>query len=128
MTDVQPRPGQCAGLEEVGGEDRVRLAAQEAGPGLLVALGRGLDPVGFEDLPHRGGGDRDPQGGQLAVDAPVAPVEVLSGQAQDEGLDAADGGRPAWPFRTGRLGMVAAEQVAVPTQDGVGGDDQVQLP
>ena len=48
--------------------------------------GRGLDPVGLEDLPDRGGGDLDPEGGQLAVDSPVAPARVLPGQAQDEGL------------------------------------------
>jgi hypothetical protein len=42
--DVQPCSGQCPGLEEVGGEDRVCLAAQEA----LVwwsRCGRGSMPV-----------------------------------------------------------------------------------
>jgi hypothetical protein len=37
------------------------------------------------------------------------------------------GGRSAGPFWAGCLGVVAAEEVAVPAQDGVGGDDQVQL-
>jgi hypothetical protein len=58
--DVQPRAGQCPGLEEIGGEDRLCLAAQEGGPGLAVALGRRFDPVGPEDLPDRGGGDLEP--------------------------------------------------------------------
>jgi hypothetical protein len=69
--DLQPRAGQYSGFEEVGGEDRMCLAAQKDGPGLAVALGCGLDAVGFEDLPHRGGRDLDPQGGQFAVGSPV---------------------------------------------------------
>jgi hypothetical protein len=67
----------------------VCLAAEEGGPGLAVALGRGLDPVALEDFPDRGGGELDAEGGQFAVDASVAPVRVLPRQAQDEGLDAA---------------------------------------
>lgn len=37
------------------------------------------------------------------------------------------GGRPTWAFWAGYLGVVAPEEVAVPAQDGVGRDDQVQL-
>jgi hypothetical protein len=104
----------ATGLEEVGGEDRSRLAAQEGGPGLAVALRRGFDPVGLKDFPDRGGGDLDPQGGQLAVDSPVSPARVFPRQAQDEGLNAADRGWPARPLRSGLFGVVASEQVAVP--------------
>jgi hypothetical protein len=107
--DVQSGPGQGAGFEEVGGEDRVGLAAQERGPGLVVALGCRLDPVVLEDLPYRRGGDLDAERGQLAVDAPVASTGVLSGQAQDEGLDAAVAGWSTWPFGAGLIGVVAAE-------------------
>jgi hypothetical protein len=35
--------------------------------------------------------------------------------------------RSARPFRAGHLCVVAAEHIAVPTQDRIGGDDQVQL-
>jgi hypothetical protein len=125
---VQARSGQRSGLEEVGGEDRVCLAAQEGGPGLMVALGYGLDSVALQDFPHGGGGDRDAESGQLAVDASVAPTGVLPRQAHDEGSDTANRRRPAGPFRAGRVGVVTAEQVAVPTQNGIGRDDQVQLP
>jgi transposase len=58
-----------ADLEEVGGEDRMRLAAEECGPGLAAALWRGLDPGVLEDLPDRGRGDPDAEAGQLAVDS-----------------------------------------------------------
>jgi hypothetical protein len=77
--------------------------------GLAVALGCGLDPVALEDLAYRGGGDLDSQYGQFAVGASVAPVRVLPGQAQGEGLDAAVGGRPAGSFRSGCFGVVVAE-------------------
>ncbi|KUL43753.1 hypothetical protein ADL28_42215 [Streptomyces violaceusniger] len=69
--------------------------------------------MGLEDFPDSGGGEPDFQGGELAVDSPVAPVGVLPGQAEDEGLDAADGGRSARPFRAGNLGVATAEQIAV---------------
>ncbi|WP_165824569.1 hypothetical protein [Micromonospora globispora] len=100
---VQPRSGQRSGFEEVGGEDRTSLAAQEGGPGLMATPGRGFDPVGLEDFPDGGGGDFDAQASQFAVDSPVAPARVFPRQAQDERLDAADGGWPAGPFRPGLL-------------------------
>ena len=39
------RPGQGADLEEIAGEQRVGLAAQEVGPGGVRAFGRGWDAV-----------------------------------------------------------------------------------
>ena len=87
----------------------------------------GLDAVGLEDLPDGGGCDLDGEGGEFAVDSPVAPAGVFSREAQDEGADAAGGGRSAGLFGARRLGVAAAQQVAVPAQDGVGGDDQMEL-
>lgn len=48
--DVKTRPGQGSGLEEVAGEQRVGLAAQEVGPGRALPFGRGWDAVLAEDL------------------------------------------------------------------------------
>ena len=79
--DVQPRSGQGAGFEEVGGEEGVRLAAQEGGPGEVVAVGRGRDAVGCEDFPDGGGGDLDDEGGEFAVDSSVAPAGVVAREA-----------------------------------------------
>jgi hypothetical protein len=61
----------------------------------VVAVGRGLDVVGFEDLPDGGGHGLDSQGGEFAVDSAVTPAGVLACQAQDEGSNAADAGRSA---------------------------------
>jgi hypothetical protein len=69
----------------------VGLAVQESGPGLAVAFGSGIDPVRPEDLPHRGGCELDAEDSEFAVDPSVAPPGVLTGQAQDESLDAAGG-------------------------------------
>jgi transcriptional regulator with XRE-family HTH domain len=57
----------------------VCLAAEEGGPGLAIALGRGLDPVGVEDFPDCGGGYLDPQGGQLDGAAAMAAVLDMVG-------------------------------------------------
>lgn len=104
------------------------LAAQERGPGLVVPFERGLDPERPEDLPHGGGCDLDAEGGELAVDAPVAPPAVLAGQTQDEGRDLAAGRRSAGPLVAGGVGVAAAPEVTVPPQGRVRGDDQVQSP
>jgi hypothetical protein len=105
----------------------VGLAAQERGPGLTVTLGRRLDPVLLQDLPHGGGCDLDTEDREFAVDPSVAPPTVLAGQSQDESLDAAAGRWTAGPLSTGGVG-VAAHEVPVPPQNRVRGDDQVQLP
>jgi hypothetical protein len=102
----------------------MRLAAQEGGPGEMVAVGRGLDAVGLEDLPDSGGRNLDSQGGEFTVDSPVAPAGVLARQAQNKGSDAADGGTSTGSLGVRDSGVAAAQQVAVPAQDGVGGDDQ----
>jgi hypothetical protein len=48
--DVQASADQGSGLEEVTCEQRFGLAAQEAGPGGVQALGR-VDAVFLEDFP-----------------------------------------------------------------------------
>ena len=63
---------------------------------------------------------------ELAVDSSVTPARVVASHAEDERADAADGGRSSRPLGVGYPGVVAAQQVVVPAQDGVGGDDQVK--
>jgi hypothetical protein len=61
------------------------------------------------------------------VDSAVSPTGIVARQAQDEGSDAADGGASAGLFWARCAGVAAAQKVAVPAQDGVGGDDQMEL-
>jgi hypothetical protein len=64
------------------------------------------------------------KGGELIVDAPVAPALVLTRQAQNEGLDRAAGWGAAGILATGGVGVPAADEIAVPAQNRVRGDDQ----
>jgi hypothetical protein len=76
--DVQTRPSLGADLEEIAGEQRLGLAAQEVSPGGALSFGRGRDAVLLEDLPDGGGGDCDTERRELAVDSAVAPHEAFS--------------------------------------------------
>jgi hypothetical protein len=91
----QPCSGQGTNFEKVGGEEGVCLAAQEGRPGQVIAVGRGRDAVGLEDLPDGGGRDLDSQDGELAVDSSVAPTGIFVRQAQDKGSDVPGGGTSA---------------------------------
>jgi hypothetical protein len=61
-------------VEEVHGEDRLRLGLQERPPGLPGPPGRGIDAGVFKDLPYRRRGQLVPETGQLTVDAAVSPA------------------------------------------------------
>jgi hypothetical protein len=54
-----------------------------------------------------------------AVNPAVAPAGVLAGQPEDQGPDVPAGGRPAGLAAHGPGGPAAADDVAVPAQDGV---------
>jgi hypothetical protein len=66
-------PGQGDRLDEVDGQESLRLAAEEAGPGGGRSLRRGSMPASLRISPDRRGGDCDAEGGEFAVDAPVSP-------------------------------------------------------
>jgi hypothetical protein len=76
--DVQTGSGQR--FDEVGGQQRLGLRAEEVGPGGGGPVRRGIDTGLAQDLPDRGGGELDSEGEQFVVDAPVAPAAVLAGQ------------------------------------------------
>jgi hypothetical protein len=67
-----------------------------------------------------------PRGGEFTVDSAVTPAGVVARQAQDEGSNAADGGTSTGLVGARDPGVAATQKVAVPTQDGVGGNDQVE--
>jgi hypothetical protein len=124
--DVLALPGQGDGLDEVAGEQRFGLGAQEVGPRCAAALGRGVDARALEDLPDGGGGDLDTERGELAVHPPVPPARILPDQAQDEGPDGADGRRASGPLGSAGARVPPTHQIAVPAQDGVRSHQQPQ--
>ena len=119
---VQPAQGDGVEVEQVAGQDRVRLRAQELAPGRSGATRCGIDPGCVEDRPDRGGADLVAEAGELAVDAPVAPGRVLGGQADDQGAQAGGDGGSTGPGGLG--GPAAGDELAVPAQDRGRGDEQ----
>ena len=89
------------------------------------AVGR-VYAAGLEDLPDGGRCDLNPQAGELAVDPAVSPFGVLAGQPEDQGSNVPAGRRPAGPSALGSTGPAVADDVAVPVQDRVRGDQQPQ--
>jgi hypothetical protein len=60
---VKAGAAQGGGLEEVAGQDRVGLGAEEGRPGRGGAFWCRVDPGVLEDLPDGGGGDCDAEYG-----------------------------------------------------------------
>jgi hypothetical protein len=60
------------------------------------------------------------------MDPAIPPVGVLTGQPADQCPDVAAGRRPAGPAACGPGGLAAADDVAVPAQDRVRGNQQPQ--
>src|ERR1039458_5887727 len=89
------------GGEEIAGQDRPGLGAQELRPGRPGPPRCGVDAVGLEDLPYGRCRDLDSQAGQLAVDPAVSPSGVLPGQPEDQGLDVPAGRQAARPDSLG---------------------------
>ena len=113
--------------EEVARQDRLGLGVQELRPA-RPALPGGVDSTGLEDLPYSRCRDADAQASQLAVNPAVPPVGILASQPPDQGLDVPSGRRPAGPGLRGPGGPAAADDVPVPAQDRVRGNQQPQAP
>ena len=112
--------------EEVAGQDRVGLGAQELRPSRPGPPRRGADAVGLEDLPYGRRRDSHCQAGQFPVDPAVAPFRVFACEPEGQGLDVPAGGRAAGLAAHGPGGPAAPDDVAVPAQDRVRGDQQPQ--
>lgn len=88
--------------------------ARKGSPGLMIPARRWA--VGSEDLPDNRGSDLDGQDGEFTVDTAITPARILLSEPENEGVDAADGGRAPWSLRAGRSSVAALKQVAVPAQ------------
>ena len=75
---------------------------------------RRVDPVPAENRPDGGGSDLVAPPRQLAVDAPVAPLRVLSGQTDDEPGEGSRGRRASSPGAP--IGPPTRHQPPVPGQ------------
>jgi len=99
------------------------LGSNELDPGRPGPIGRGVDTLGPEDIPHGRRGDRVAEAGEFAVYAAVAPVGVLGGESYCQlsvfGVD-------QWPPRCSRgwSGPVSVYEAAVPAEHGLGSHDQ----
>src|SRR6266511_1093054 len=109
-------PFQPGGLdrEEIAGERRRRVLAEEVAPGELISLRRGRQPVADEDRPHRGRRNTDAKTPQLADDPSVAPTRVLASQTDNQRLDATIERRPPRP--PVRIRPTPPDQLPVPAQ------------
>src|SRR3954452_8591873 len=121
---IQPAQGDRLQMQQVAGQDRVRLRPQEPAPRWFGPTRRGIDPGCLQDGPDGRGADPVAQPGELAVDSPVPPRRILGGQARDEGAQAGGDGRSTGP--DGRRCPAAGDELAVPAQDGGRGDEQAE--
>ena len=126
-TEVLRRPvesaqGDGVDMQQVAGQDRVGLCAEELGPGRSGTAGSGVDPGAVQDRPDGRGTNPVAEPGELAVDAAIPPGRILGGQAQDQRAHSCGNGGTTRPNRRG--GPAAGEELPVPAQDGGGRDDQ----
>src|ERR1035437_4291352 len=85
--DVSPGTAGQVNREEVAGQDRLGLRAQELRPGRPGPPRRGAGAAGLEDLPYGRRRNSHSQAGQFPMDPAVAPFGVLPGQPKDQGPD-----------------------------------------
>jgi hypothetical protein len=111
--------------EEIAGQHGVPVSAKELAPGAgaLAAQRCWRDVAPLQGIPDR----RAPEGvaelGQFPLEPPVAPARVLRGQPQEQRLHLG-GQRRSSPGGAPPAGPLAAHELAVPLQDGLGLDQQ----
>ena len=71
--------------EQVQGQDRLGLGAQELRPIRAGTSGRGVDAMPLQDLPDRRGCDGHAEPGKITGDPPVPPMLVVGRHAQPGG-------------------------------------------
>jgi hypothetical protein len=98
-------------VEQVAGEDGVRLGSQELGPRWSGPSGRWVDAGVVQDGPDGGGADLVAEAGEFAVDALISPGGVLGGQANAEGAQAGGDGGSTGSGAVG--GPAAGDELAV---------------
>jgi hypothetical protein len=96
----------------------LRRSSFQLGP---LRIGERIHFVPAQDGPDARGGESNTQYGELTLDAPIAPGGILSCQSQD---DCHGAGGDARAPRSVRLGPFATDQIPVPTEQGLGLDEE----
>jgi hypothetical protein len=109
--------------KEVGGEDPRGLVAQELGPCRRSMSRSRAKPLATQQRANRGGRDRDPELGQLALDPQASPTGVLPAHTEDE-VSHLLGDR--WPpaERPAGVGPLPTHQLTVPTKERLRADQE----
>ncbi|MGV9849386.1 hypothetical protein ACWDWU_11435 [Streptomyces sp. NPDC003442] len=112
-------------VEQIGGLDGGGLGFEEGGPGLVGALGCGVDPGLLRDLPVGRGAEFGSQAEQFAVDPSLSPPRVLPREAQEQLPQCF---RLRWSARTAMwIDPLPGHEARVPGQDRPWSDQQHQL-
>jgi hypothetical protein len=111
-------------VKQVAGHDPGGLLAQEPPPGGGRASRCRIQPVAAQRGPDRGGGDAHAKPQEFALEALVAPVRVLGGQADDQLLDLVVQRRSSMAAM--RVGPRAGDQAVMPAPQGVRGDQEAR--
>ena len=111
--DVEASQPYGLDCEEVGGQEGVGVLVDEVCPGAPTASGRGRDAAPAEDLGDAHVGDLEAELEQLALDSPVTPARVLTGEPKNELAQLGIPPPPAgWSAEVGC--PIRADQFAVP--------------
>ena len=111
---VEPVQGDRVEVEQVAGQDRLGLRAEELRPGRTGPSRRGIDPGRVQDLPDGGGADLVAESGEFAVDAPIPPGRdsrwpgARSGRGHRRGWRVGLAGCAGWSSGGGRVGGASA--------------------
>src|SRR5208283_450837 len=117
---VEASEGNRVQMEEVAGQQSLRLSAQERSPGCVHGPRSRPTPSGAQDPLHGRCADAVTEPAELAVDSAITPGGVLPGQSQYQIADVLAGAGPAGPVR---VRPFAGDQAAVPGQQGAGRDE-----
>ena len=113
--------------EEVHRCDDAPMHLQKLSPcGAFGSRWRGFKPVFLEDIGDGGAGDAMTEFAQLTLDPLVTPMPVLGGHSDDELTDLAHDPRSASSSGCAPV-MLLSDELAVPSQDGVGFDDRADF-
>src|SRR5262245_30540928 len=121
VRSTMERPTQVAGFDPIAGnrfwvigDNLSGLLADELPPGGLAAARSGRDALAAQDPGHLHVGDAKPELERLALDAPVPPARILSGEPQNQRPPLRIAGRtlPGRALAKGR--PLTADQITVP--------------